>query len=262
MLRIQSTIALIALIATTADASERSQNARSLVETAESAGVFKTLLAAAEAADLVDALQSEGPLTVLAPTDEAFAKIPQDQLQALLQPENKPKLRAILLYHVIPGNVSAADAISARRAETAQETTVRFAIRDGRLSVNDANVLKNDIAASNGTIHVIDSVLIPDNLDEVQPAGRKLIGIAWEVPTERQRRALGLDSNSGILITRVFDDYGAKLAGLQAGDIITRIDGEPASIELLRNALAKRSVGASVPIAFVRAAEVEIRLER
>lgn len=136
-----------------------------IVETAASAGVFNTLLAAAEAAGLVETLQSEGPLTVLAPTDAAFAKLPEGTVESLLLPENKDKLVAILTYHVVPGSVDAAAAMKAGTATTVQGGELTFAseTRDGHAhaTVNGVTISKTDIKTTNGIIHVIDGVLLP-----------------------------------------------------------------------------------------------------
>lgn len=132
-----------------------------IVDIANSAGQFGTLLAAAKAAGLADTLMS-GEFTVLAPTDDAFAKLPHGTVQNLLKPENREQLRSILLYHVIPGRVYADQAITAARADTAQGQAVNFAINKGRLQVNGANVIDTDITASNGVIHVIDRVILPN----------------------------------------------------------------------------------------------------
>lgn len=132
-----------------------------IVEIAKSAGSFNTLLAALTAADLAKVFASETPYTVLAPTDEAFAKVPKATLESLLMPENKESLVRILKYHVIAGSVSAKDAIGASKAKTLEGSPVSFELRDGMLSVNDAKVVKNDLSASNGIIHVIDTVLMP-----------------------------------------------------------------------------------------------------
>ncbi|MDB4679730.1 fasciclin domain-containing protein [Planctomycetaceae bacterium] len=135
--------------------------ADNIVEVADKAGTFKTLLAAAKAAGLAHTLQEDGPFTVFAPTDDAFAKLPKHTLSDLLKPENKEKLATILKYHVIPGKVTAKDAVQVGSAKTLSGDSVSISIRDGRLAVNDANVIVNDVEASNGIIHVIDRVLIP-----------------------------------------------------------------------------------------------------
>jgi len=132
-----------------------------IVATAQSAGMFSTLLAAAKAAGLVDVLKSEGPLTVLAPTDEAFARLPKGTVENLLKPENKDQLASILKYHVIPGRVYVADAVASTKAATALGQQVVFSIREGRVFVDGASVIATDLDASNGVVHVIDRVILP-----------------------------------------------------------------------------------------------------
>jgi uncharacterized surface protein with fasciclin (FAS1) repeats len=133
-----------------------------IVETAVAAGQFKTLAAALEAAGLVDALTGEGPFTVFAPTDEAFAKLPAGTVESLLKPENKEKLKAILLYHVVPGNVTAKQVmkLNGRTVKTLEGASIKVSTTHG-VTVNDARVTKTDVQASNGVIHVIDTVLLP-----------------------------------------------------------------------------------------------------
>lgn len=131
-----------------------------IVAVAQAAGGFETLLAAATAADLVTTLQGEGPFTVFAPTDEAFAKIPQEQLQALLA--NKEALQKVLLYHVVPGRVEASQVVNLSSAETAAGQNVSIMVENGSVKVDDANVVATDIQASNGVIHVIDRVILPE----------------------------------------------------------------------------------------------------
>jgi uncharacterized surface protein with fasciclin (FAS1) repeats len=133
-----------------------------IVETAVAAGQFKTLAAALEAAGLIDALSSEGPFTVFAPTDEAFAKLPAGTVETLLKPENKEKLKSILLYHVVPGNVSAKQVmkLNDRTVKTLEGRSIKVNTMHG-VMVDDARVTKTDIQASNGVIHVIDTVLMP-----------------------------------------------------------------------------------------------------
>jgi len=132
-----------------------------IVETAVSAGSFKTLAAALKAADLVETLKGKGPFTVFAPTDEAFAKLPAGTLENLLKPENKAKLAAILTYHVVPGKVMAAE-IKPGKVKTVNGSEVTLAAEEGKVKVNEATVIKADIETSNGVIHVIDAVLIPE----------------------------------------------------------------------------------------------------
>ncbi|MFG0299540.1 MAG: fasciclin domain-containing protein [Phycisphaerales bacterium JB047] len=132
-----------------------------ILEIASSAGSFNTLAAALEAADLIDAISGDGPLTVFAPTDEAFAALPDGTLDMLLQPENKDKLRSILLYHVVEGRVYADQAIEAGEAATLQGGEVKIKKSWGDVKVNDAKVVTPDLEASNGVIHVIDRVILP-----------------------------------------------------------------------------------------------------
>ncbi len=132
-----------------------------IVDTAVAAGSFKTLVAAVKAAGLVETLKGEGPFTVLAPTDEAFAKLPAGTVESLLKPENKEKLVAILTYHVIPAKAMAADVVKMSSAKTVQGGSVTIKVEGETVHVNDAKVVKTDVAASNGVIHVIDTVLMP-----------------------------------------------------------------------------------------------------
>ena len=132
-----------------------------VVDTAAAAGTFETLIAAAKAAGLVDALKGDGPLTVFAPTDEAFAALPEGTLDSLLKPENKDQLSAILLYHVVSGKVMSSDLSGTINAETLQGDTVEVVASASGVTVNGANVVKADVAASNGVIHVIDAVILP-----------------------------------------------------------------------------------------------------
>ena len=156
---------------------------KNIVETAVAAGNFKTLLAAAQAADLAGTLQGEGPFTVFAPTDEAFAKLPKGTAESLLKPENKDKLAAILKYHVVPGNVKLAKALEVGQGKTVLGPSLGITFADGRVKIGTANLVTADIAASNGTIHVIDSVLLPP-APPAEASGpvkaRKLVELAIE----------------------------------------------------------------------------------
>jgi uncharacterized surface protein with fasciclin (FAS1) repeats len=131
-----------------------------IVDTAVKAGSFTTLVAAVQAAGLVDTLKSEGPFTVFAPTDEAFAKLPKGTVGNLLQPENKDQLIAILTYHVVPGKVMSTDLSDGMTATTVQGGDVTIGTTGG-VTVNGANVVAADVVATNGVIHVIDSVILP-----------------------------------------------------------------------------------------------------
>ena len=139
--------------------SKKAANMNDIVATASSAGSFNTLVAAVQAAGLVETLQSSGPFTVFAPTDEAFAKLPEGTVESLL--ENPEQLKQVLLYHVVPGRVMAADVVKLDSATTAQGSDVNIMLADGGVRVNDANVTATDIETSNGVIHVIDTVIIP-----------------------------------------------------------------------------------------------------
>ena len=135
-------------------------HSKDIVDTAVGAGSFTTLVAAVQAAGLVDTLKGAGPFTVFAPTDEAFAKLPAGTVDDLLKPENKAKLTAILTYHVVPGKVMSGDLTNGMKAATVQGADVTI-MTQGGVKVNDATVVTPDIAASNGVIHVIDSVIMP-----------------------------------------------------------------------------------------------------
>ena len=132
-----------------------------IVDTAVGAGQFKTLAAALNAADLVATLKGPGPFTVFAPTDAAFAKLPAGTVEDLLKPENKAKLTAILTYHVVPGAVTAEQVTELDEAKTVNGAMVKVSTEHGKVMINDATVVKPDIQASNGVIHVIDKVILP-----------------------------------------------------------------------------------------------------
>ena len=134
---------------------------KDIVDTAVGAGQFKTLAAALQAAGLVETLKGKGPFTVFAPTDAAFAKLPAGTVEMLLKPENKAKLTAILTYHVVAGKVMAADVVKVTSAKTVQGESVAVKVTGGKVMINNAHVVTADIAASNGVIHVIDTVLMP-----------------------------------------------------------------------------------------------------
>ena len=134
---------------------------KNIVETAVAAGSFKTLVKALQAADLVTTLNGAGPFTVFAPTDEAFAKLPAGTLESLLKPENKTRLQRILTSHVVSGKVMAADVVKIKSAKAVSGATLAVASRDGGVTIDGAKVVKTDIAATNGVIHVIDTVIVP-----------------------------------------------------------------------------------------------------
>ena len=149
----------VVALAFAAPTSASDEHEQDIVDTAVAAGSFTTLAAALEAADLVDTLKGDGPFTVFAPTDEAFAKLPAGTVDALLQ--DIPKLSAILTYHVVAGEVDASQVVNITSADTVNGEALSVSVKDGKVQVGDAMVVTTDIRASNGIIHVIDSVLIP-----------------------------------------------------------------------------------------------------
>ncbi|MEQ8897672.1 MAG: fasciclin domain-containing protein [Roseovarius sp.] len=149
------------LLSATAAPALAESGSMDIVDTAANTEGFATLVAAVEAAGLVDTLKGEGPFTVFAPTDDAFAALPEGTVEDLLQPENKDQLTAILTYHVVPGKVMSGDLSDGMTAATVEGSEVTI-MTEGGVMVNDANVVQPDIAASNGVIHVIDKVIMPD----------------------------------------------------------------------------------------------------
>ena len=152
-------VAALILVASTAQAGEKRGD---IVETAVKAGSFKTLAAALAAADLVGTLKGDGPFTVFAPTDAAFAKLPAGTVESLLEPKNREKLRAILTYHVVSGSVSSDQVVKLTSAKTVNGQSVSVKTAKNGVTVGGAKVIQTDIAASNGVIHVIDTVLLPN----------------------------------------------------------------------------------------------------
>lgn len=139
---------------------------KDIVDTAVGAGKFKTLVAAVKAAGLVETLKGDGPFTVFAPTDDAFAKLPEGTVESLLKPENKEKLVAILTYHVVPGKVTAADVVKLSEAKTVQGSKAKITVKKSKkgksvVMVDKAKVVATDVMTSNGVIHIIDSVILP-----------------------------------------------------------------------------------------------------
>ena len=155
MKRILPTIVLLAFAALGASAAD-------IVDTAVSAGNFKTLVTAVKAAGLVDTLKGEGPFTVFAPTDEAFAKLPAGTLESLLK--NPEALKKVLTYHVVAGKVMAADVVKVESAQTVEGESVKVTVNGDAVMIDKANVVKTDIVCDNGVIHVIDSVILPKSL--------------------------------------------------------------------------------------------------
>lgn len=159
-------IGTLVAVSMTSAASTRSPvqaQTKDIVDTAVAAGSFKTLAKALEAADLVNTLKGAGPFTVFAPTDEAFAQLPAGTLETLLKPENKAKLQRILTYHVVPGKVMASDVGKMKSAKAVSGDSISIASSNGGVTVDNARVVKTDILASNGVIHVIDTVILPED---------------------------------------------------------------------------------------------------
>jgi len=154
--------AALLLLATDVFSGNYDKKQTDIVDTAVAAGSFNTLAAALEAGGLVDTLKADGPYTVFAPTDEAFAKLPDGTVEMLLLPENKDKLVAILTYHVVAGKVTAAEVVTLDSATTVNGSNVAIRVVDGTVFVNDSRVVTADVGASNGVIHVVDTVLLPN----------------------------------------------------------------------------------------------------
>jgi uncharacterized surface protein with fasciclin (FAS1) repeats len=162
LLAVTAALAAAAGIATASPTHMSSMGAKNIVQTAVAAGQFKTLVSLVKAAGLAGALSGPGPLTVFAPTDAAFAKLPKATLTAL--GKDKAKLKAVLLYHVAKGKVMAASVVKLKSVKTLQGGSVSIRVSEGKVYVGGARVLKTDVTASNGVIHVIDQVLIPPTL--------------------------------------------------------------------------------------------------
>ncbi|MDR3742485.1 MAG: fasciclin domain-containing protein [Terracidiphilus sp.] len=161
MKRIYATICFAIAFALSTSSVAFAQSQKDIVDTAVAAGSFKTLAAALQAAGLVETLKGPGPFTVFAPTDEAFAKLPAGTVEDLLKPENKQKLTSILTYHVVAGKVMAKQVVKLHEAKTVNGQDVKIMVEDGKVMVDNANVVKTDIQCTNGVIHVIDTVLLP-----------------------------------------------------------------------------------------------------
>jgi uncharacterized surface protein with fasciclin (FAS1) repeats len=162
VLALSVVLASPSLYAGECQASKCQAGQKDIVDTAVAAGSFETLATAVTKAGLVETLKGKGPFTVFAPTDDAFAKLPEGTVADLIKPENKSKLTSILTYHVVPGKVMAADVVKLTEAGTVQGSSVDIKVEDGKVYVDGAQVVKADIACSNGVIHVIDSVILPN----------------------------------------------------------------------------------------------------
>ena len=159
-----ATVAAVVLTVAASGTTAVRAETRDVVDTAVAAGSFKTLAKALDAAGLVNTLKGAGPFTVFAPTDEAFAKLPDGTLETLLKPENKEQLRRILTYHVVAGKVMASDVVKVQSAKAVSGDTITVKVHDGVVHVDNATVTSADVLASNGVIHVINSVILPKGL--------------------------------------------------------------------------------------------------
>jgi len=155
------TVAILTIFLSATALIASSHSKKDIVDTAVGAGSFNTLVAAVQAADLVDTLKSEGPFTVFAPTDDAFAKLPAGTVEDLLKPENKDKLKAILTYHVVSGKYMAKEVVTMKMAETVNGQSFMINMDADTVMVDNAKVVQTDIECSNGVIHVIDTVILP-----------------------------------------------------------------------------------------------------
>ena len=198
-----------------------------IVEVAVGAGSFSTLVAAVEAAGLVDTLSGEGPFTVFAPTDDAFAALPEGVLDALLLPENQETLAAILTYHVVSGEVLSTD-LTAGDVATVEGQSVTIGLDDG-VTVNDANVVTADVQASNGVIHVIDSVLLPP---DVAPAARHESDRSDELTDEEAATADDMaademaDGNTSVDVAVGAGTFETLVAAVDAAGLVETLSGE------------------------------------
>jgi uncharacterized surface protein with fasciclin (FAS1) repeats len=212
--RLLGTLTLLAILPGLARAQDKA--APDLVDTAVAAGQFETLAKAAAAAGLLDALRSAGPLTVFAPTDEAFAALGEQTLASLLKPENRDRLAGILKHHVVAGRVDARTAVTAGRAETLAGTELTIRLEDGRLKVGDATVVRNDVSASNGIIHVIDRVLLPP-VDEAVPDSPRAAAMNL-IETAVERGAPRFNAGDARACAEIYDLTLIALIGL-GGDL-------------------------------------------
>ena len=195
-----------------------------IVDVAAGNKSFKTLVAAVKAAGLVDTLKGKGPYTVFAPTDAAFAKLPKGTLQSLLKPENKKKLVSILTYHVVPGRVLAKD-VKSGRVKTANGSPLEIKLSRGDVTVNNAKVVATDVMASNGVIHVIDTVIIPQSIPPSRSSQRTS---SQSRSSSRGYLGVSVESSSrpkGLRIQQVYANTAAARGKLKRGDIILKING-------------------------------------
>ena len=202
-----------------------------IVDVAANAGSFSTLLTAAKAAGLADALAGEGPFTVFAPTDDAFAKVPKKILNDILKPENKDQLVNLLKYHVVPGRVSAGDALNAKSATTLNDKSLPIAFSKGALRAQWAKVLEADIEAENGLIHVIDSVLLPPGKKSAKNDGLK-----------KAYDTIVAAVDKGVPMYNHGDSEGCAALYMKASKQLLAIEGLPGDAEpMLRKLVSKAS---------------------
>lgn len=185
--------------------------AKDIVTTAVEAGSFKTLAAALQAAGLVGTLQGKGPFSVFAPTDEAFAKLPEGTVETLLKPENKQQLIAVLTYHVVAGKVAAADVVKLKAAATVNGQRVKIKVDGGTVQINQANIVKADIHCSNGVIHVIDQVILPSTDNIPQTAAKAGIFKTLLAAAESAGLVEALSSGTPLTVFAPTDDAFAAL---------------------------------------------------
>jgi transforming growth factor-beta-induced protein len=214
---------------------------KDIVDTAVKAGSFKTLVAAVQAAGLVDTLKSKGPFTVFAPTDEAFSKLPNGTVESLLKPENKDQLVAILTYHVVAGQVKAAQVVELTGATTVNGQRVDIAVSEGKVSVDGATVVATDIECSNGVVHVIDQVILPSS-DNIPAVATKAGGFKTLIAAAKAAGLVEAISGKGPLT--VFAPTDAAFAKLPKGTVETLL--KPENKEQLANILKYHVVSGRV----------------
>jgi len=216
-MRIRSFVVLaVAVLLSFAGQGSAAEPGKDIVTTAVEAGSFKTLAAALKAGGLIETLQGKGPFTVFAPTDEAFAKLPEGTVETLLKPENKQQLIAILTYHVVPGKVLAADVVKLNAAATVNGQRVDIKVVGKTVEIDQAKVVKADIAASNGVIHVVDSVLLPSS--DTIPAVAEKAGIFKTLLAAAQAAGL-VEALSGDKPLTVFAPTDDAFAALPKGTV-------------------------------------------
>lgn len=222
----------LACLSVSFTSSLRAEEKKDIVDTAVAAGQFKTLAAALQAADLVDALKGKGPFTVFAPTDEAFTKLPKGTVEGLLKPEAKGTLAGILTYHVVPGAVDAAKVVKLSNATTLNGQRVDIVVKDGAVTVDKAKVVVTDIKCSNGVIHVIDSVILPasDNI----PATAVKAGMFKTLVAAAKAAGL-VDALSGDKPLTVFAPSDEAFARLPEGTVAGLL--KPENIDQLKQIL-------------------------